>query len=193
MLIDPRNNLPFYVGKGVGRRCHFHEWEAKTTNKQSYKLSKIRKIQKLGLSVTINKVETNISDDMAKEFECFLISELNDFGIELTNLTEGGDGTLGLKRTTEQIEKLRKPCKESAKLKISESLKGTKHPFFGKACTDERREAIIKGTTGVKKTTTEKMRKPKRKDQCPHCGIWASGGNLAKWHLDKCKENHVLS
>ena len=85
------------------------------------------------------------------------------------------------------------PYSDETKRKISESLKGSKHPFFGKTCTDERREAIIKGTTGVKKTTTEKMRKPKRKDQCPHCGIWASGGNLAKWHLDKCKENHVLS
>jgi hypothetical protein len=193
MLIDPRNSLPFYVGKGVGRRCHFHKWEAETTDKQSFKLNKIRKIQKLSLSVTIKKVETQVSDDMAKEFECFLISELNDFGIELTNLTEGGDGTLGFKRTPEMIAKSRHVWTEEQKTKISNSLKGAKHPFYGKSCTDKRREAIIKGTTGVKKTTTEKMRKPKRKDQCPHCKIWASGGNLAKWHLDNCKDNHVFS
>jgi|DEB3_MinimDraft_2_1074329.scaffolds.fasta_scaffold01321_2 hypothetical protein len=77
---------------------------------------------------------------------------------------------------------------DETKNKISASLTGSKHPLYGKPCSEERRQAIIKGTLGVKKTTTEKMRKPKRKEQCPHCGIFASGGNLAKWHLDKCKE-----
>lgn len=85
------------------------------------------------------------------------------------------------------------PLSEETKNKISASMTGDKHMFYGKTCSDERRKAIIKGTTGVKKSTTENMRKPKRKDQCPHCGIWASGGNLAKWHLDNCKENHVIS
>lgn len=85
------------------------------------------------------------------------------------------------------------PTSEETKKKISDSLKGERNPNYGKPCSEKRREAIIKGTTGVKKSTTEKMRKPKRKEQCPHCGIWASGGNLAKWHLDKCKDKYVLS
>lgn len=85
------------------------------------------------------------------------------------------------------------PSEETRK-KISESLKGERNPNYGKPCSEQRKKAIIAGTTGVKKTTTEKMRKPKRKEQCPHCGLFASGGNLAKWHLDKCKEyKNVLS
>lgn len=187
LLIDPRNNLPFYVGKGTRRRCYFHMWEARNSAKQSPKLNKIRKIERLGLSVRVCKVEQNVTDSMAKEFECLLIAEAKDLGIELTNLTDGGDGTLGLKRTPEQIAKSRHVWTDKQKQKISESLKGERHPNYGKPCDEARRQAIIKGTTGVKKSTTENMRKPKRKEQCPHCGIMASGGNLARWHRDNCK------
>jgi hypothetical protein len=187
-LVDPRNNLPFYVGKGVGRRCFFHSWEAKNTKNISHKLSKIRQLHKNGIEVVICKVEENVSDEQAKDLECLLIEEMRNIGIKLTNMTDGGDGTLGLKRTPEQIAKSRHVWTDEQKAKISASLAGSKHPLYGKPCSEERRQAIIKGTLGVKKTTTEKMCKPKRKEQCPHCGIFASGGNLAKWHLDKCKE-----
>lgn len=188
MLIDPRSGQPFYVGKGTRSRCYFHMWEARNSDKQSPKLNKIRKIERLGLSVSVKKVEQNITDELAKDFECLLIAEVKDLGIELTNLTEGGDGTLGLKRTPEQIAKSRHDWTDEQKARLSESLKGERNPNYGKPCSEQRRQAIIAGTTGVKKTTTEKMRKSKRKDQCHHCGTWASGGNLAKWHLDNCKE-----
>lgn len=186
-LIDPRNNLPFYVGKGTRGRCYFHMWEARNSEKQTPKLNKIRKIERLGLSVRVCKVEQNVTDDMAKDLECLLIAEARDIGIELTNLTDGGDGALGLKRTPEQIAKSRHDWTDEQKQKISESLKGERNPNYGKPCDEARRQAIIKGTTGVKKSTTENMKKPKRKDECPHCGIMASGGNLAKWHMDNCK------
>lgn len=186
-LIDPRNNLPFYVGKGTRGRCYFHMWEARNSEKQTPKLNKIRKIERLGLSVRVCKVEQNVTDDMAKDLECLLIAEARDIGIELTNLTDGGDGALGLKRTPEQIAKSRHDWTDEQKQKISESLKGERNPNYGKPCDEARRQAIIKGTTGVKKRTTENMKKPKRKEQCPHCGIMASGGNLAKWHMDNCK------
>jgi len=137
--------------------------------------------------VRVCKVEQNVTDDMAKDLECLLIAEARDIGIELTNLTDGGDGALGLKRTPEQIAKSRHDWTYEQKQKISESLKGERNPNYGKPCDEARRQAIIKGTTGVKKSTTENMKKPKRKEQCPHCGIMASGGNLAKWHMDNCK------
>jgi hypothetical protein len=187
MLIDPRNNLPFYIGKGARGRCYFHMWEARNSAKQSPKLNKIRKIERLGLSVRVCKVEQNVTDEMAKDLECLLIAEARDIGIELTNLTDGGDGTLGLKRTPEQIAKSRHTWTDEQKQKISESLKGERNPHYGKPCDESRRQAIIKGTTGVKKSTTKNMKKPKRKEQCPHCKIMASGGNLARWHMDNCK------
>jgi hypothetical protein len=181
-LTDPRNGMPFYVGKGVGRRCHFHAWEAKNSTASTYKLNKIRKIQSLGLDIVVRKVEENVSHEQAKELECFLIAEMRDFGIELTNLTDGGDGRAGYVASPETIAKTRHDWTDEQKQKISESLKGRSNP-----CTEQRRQAIIAGTTGVKKSNTINMKKPKRKEQCPHCGIMASGGNLAKWHMNNCK------
>ena len=181
-LTDPRNGMPFYVGKGVGRRCHFHAWEAKNSDKPTYKLNKIRKIQSLGLDIVVRKVEENVSHEQAKELECFLIAEMRGFGIDLTNATDGGDGTEGYKHTAETLAKIRHDWTDEQKQRISESLKGRSNP-----CSEQRRQAIIAGTTGVKKSTTINMKKPKRKEQCPHCGIMASGGNLAKWHMNNCK------
>lgn len=181
-LTDPRNGMPFYVGKGVGRRCHFHAWEAKNSTASTYKLNKIRKIQSLGLDIVVRKVEENVSHEQAKELECFLIAEMRDFGIELTNLTDGGDGRVGYVASPETISKTRHEWTDEQKQKISKSLKGRSNP-----CTEQRRQAIIAGTNGVKKSTTINMKKPKRKEQCPHCGIMASGGNLAKWHMNNCK------
>ena len=181
-LTDPRNGMPFYVGKGVGRRCHFHAWEAKNSDKPTYKLNKIRKIQSLGLDIVVRKVEENVSHEQAKELECFLIAEMREFGIDLTNLTDGGDGRAGYVASQKTIAKTRHEWTDEQKQRISNSLKGKSNP-----CTEQRRQAIIAGTTGVKKSTTINMRKPKRKEQCPHCGIMASGGNLAKWHMNNCK------
>ena len=186
-LTDPRNGMPFYVGKGVGRRCHFHSWEAKNSDKPTYKLNKIRKIQNLGLDIVVRKVEENVSHEQAKELECFLIAEMREFGIDLTNATDGGDGRAGYVVSQETRSKLGRPKSEADKKRLSEALKGDKHFYYGVPCSDERKAAIIAGTTGVKKSTTINMRKPKRKEQCPHCGIMASGGNLAKWHMNNCK------
>lgn len=186
-LTDPRNGMPFYVGKGVGRRCHFHAWEAKNSDKPTYKLNKIRKIQSLGLEIIVRKVEENVSHEQAKELECFLIAEMREFGIDLTNATDGGDGRAGYIISEETRKKLGRPKSEEDKQRISEALKGDKHFYYGVPCSDERKAAIIAGTTGVKKSTTINMKKPKRKEQCPHCGIMASGGNLAKWHMNNCK------
>lgn len=185
-LIDPRNNLPFYVGKGSKSRCYFHMWEARNSKAQSPKLNKIRKIERLGLSVRVCKIEQNVTDDQAKDLECLLIAEMRDIGIKLTNLTNGGDGRAGYRASAETIAKTRHDWTDEQKKRIGESLKGKSNP-----CTEQRRQAIIAGTTGVKKSTTVNMKKPKRKDQCPHCGTWASGGNLAKWHMDNCKHKEV--
>jgi len=186
-LVDPRNNLPFYVGKGVGRRCFFHSWEARNTKNISRKLNKIRQLHNHGVEAVIRKVEENVTDEQAKDLECLLIEEMRDLGIKLTNMTDGGDGTVGYKQSPETIAKTRHDWTDEQKQKISESLKGERNPNYGKPCDEARRQAIIKGTTGVKKSTTENMKKPKRKEQCPHCGIMASGGNLARWHMDNCK------
>src|SRR5665213_1516185 len=52
LLIDPRNEKPFYVGKGRGDRCFAHVEEARKTEKDSSrdypKLKTIREIERTG-------------------------------------------------------------------------------------------------------------------------------------------------
>lgn len=55
--------------------------------------------------------------------------------------------------------------------------------------SDEQKEKIRKATIGVKKSSTENMKKPKSKSPCPHCGKLVDGGNMKKWHGDNCKLN----
>lgn len=85
------NKNPFYVGKGTGRRG----WAA---NKTADRTSRwIRTSLKNG--VTIEIAQDNLSEDDAFLLEMWLIAKLRHEGCDLCNLTDGGDGTSGAKKT----------------------------------------------------------------------------------------------
>jgi len=124
-LIDPRTNLPFYVGKGQRYRykCHFRE--ARNTTKNNRKLQKIRKIEGLGLTIVVKKLIENVSDSVAKEVEQFVISECISFGLNLCNETMGGEGSVGYKHSKESLAKISaahkgKKVSDKTKQKIAE-------------------------------------------------------------------------
>ena len=207
LLIDPRNNLPFYVGKGHGNRCYFHVNEAKYYPKRkSLKLNKIRKLLSLGLNPIVKKVEENVSDKQAIEFECLLIAEIRDLGIQLTNMTDGGDGAKGYKHTEkhkqmmrekfkgriiseEHRQKMRKPKSEEGRKNIAkarlitkyrpseETKRKTSEALKGRSFTDEQKAKIKAALIG----------KPKPKIECPHCHKLAAPAMAKRWHFDNCK------
>lgn len=167
LLVDPTTNMPFYVGKGKGRRCDYHLWEARfKTYKKSYKLHKIRKLLSKGIIPKVVKVEENVSDTLAKDFEMLIIAELRSLNIKLTNVTEGGDGGLGLK-----------PSKET-RLKTSLALKGRPSPMKGRLQTDEAKAKMSAQRKGI----------PKPKVECPHCQKSVAVNTAKRWHFDNCKE-----
>lgn len=207
-LTDPRNGMPFYVGKGHGKRCEFHLDEAKYySNRKSLKLNKIRKLMSLGLKPIITKVEENVSDADAIEFECLLIAEMRDIGIPLTNMTEGGDGAKGYKHTEEHKQMMRelfagrifteehrqamsKPKSEEGRKNMAlarqttlyrpseETKRKTSEALKGRSFTDKHKAKIKIGLTG----------KPKAKIECPHCQKLASPAMAKRWHFDNCKD-----
>lgn len=127
-LIDPQTNLPFYIGKGQRYRYKYHFREARNTTKNSHKLQKIRKIEGLGLEVVVKKLIENVSDQVAKEVEQFVIAECLDFGVRLCNQTMGGEGSVGYKHSPEALIKISaahkgKRVSEETKHKISAYVK----------------------------------------------------------------------
>jgi len=48
MLIDPRKNKPFYIGKGTGRRARTHLWDIPETRNE-YKENIIAAIRDKGM------------------------------------------------------------------------------------------------------------------------------------------------
>jgi hypothetical protein len=200
--------MPFYVGKGHGKRCEFHLDEAKYyTKRKSKKLNKIRKLMSLGMKPIITKVEENVSDAQAIDFECLLIAEMRDIGIPLTNMTDGGDGAQGYKHTEkhkqmmhelfigrifteEHRQAMSKPKSEEGRRNMAlarqttlyrpsqETKKKMSDALKGRTFTEEHKAKIKAGLTG----------KPKAKIECPHCQKLASPAMAKRWHFDNCKD-----
>lgn len=86
-LIDPRTNLPFYVGKGKGKRIDQHEKEAKK-GVEHPKCDVINDIKAHGLQVGKRIVAWFNQEHDAYNFE---EKHINDIGLDnLTNIVKGG-------------------------------------------------------------------------------------------------------
>lgn len=93
--IDPRNNQPFYVGKGTKNRkfSHLKEHDGNTDNRDKLKI--LKELQVLGLSPIITELESNIKNElMAYNREDYYILLYGRKGIEaygiLSNKIIGG-------------------------------------------------------------------------------------------------------
>jgi len=89
------NGTIFYIGKGLGRRAY-------SKNRNDYWK---RIVAKYGYEVQIlAHWDTEIE---ALDHEVLLISCMKDMGIELCNLTDGGEGSTGYKHTEKHKAKLK--------------------------------------------------------------------------------------
>jgi hypothetical protein len=186
ILIDPRNDKVFYVGKGKGNRMYEHKKDAINKRHHNKHLqNKILKILDEGLSIKYDKIFVTEKEEEAftKEIETILY-----FGIDnLCNLTEGGEGSTGYKHTLEALEKMKAFVSkrdwsgeknpnfgggnwtDEAKKKFSEyqkiNLLGEKNPFFGKNHKENARAKMSE---------------------------YHSGKILTEEHKNKISENHAF-
>ena len=61
--IDPRDNLPFYVGKGSGNRMLDHLYETESNTENRHKFYRIQYLKNAGLLPIITKIRENITNE----------------------------------------------------------------------------------------------------------------------------------
>jgi len=156
-LINPFTNVIFYVGKGKDNRAMEHIVEATKPNGKranKHKLNTIRDILAKNGEVIIKYIDTNLTEKIAFELECFLIELLgrrdNKTGV-LTNLTDGGEGLSGLQRDL------------SGKNNPNYGKRGEMATWWGKKHTEDTKRKQSESQKGRVFSEAHKMamRKPK--------------------------------
>jgi hypothetical protein len=129
----PDKNVCFWVGKGKGDRAYHFK-------RNSYYNKVVAKLARLGLCVEVKIARGGLLEDAAHRLEIKRIQYWKERGIELTNITNGGEGTSGLKHTSEWKEAASKRLRgrkrsESEIEKTRLALKGRKQPESAKQQT----------------------------------------------------------
>lgn len=92
VLIDPRDDKVFYVGKGKGNRVNQHLLGALDEQSvETDKIRRIREIQSLGLNVGLDIIRHELTEKEAFEVECSLIDLIGLHN--LTNIQGGHHGS----------------------------------------------------------------------------------------------------
>lgn len=168
ILIDPRNDHIFYVGKGKGYRCKTHTYP-KRLEKDTPKNSIIKQIIDEGMEPIIEKIGEGMTEKQAFDLEIFTVALIGKEN--LTNETTGGQGQSGRpgpwrgRHHTEKTKKLlrkirlgplnpnygKKRSKEAIE-KFRKNHSGKKHWAYGRSRTEEEKEKIRKKLKGIKLT-----------------------------------------
>lgn len=165
-LLKRPNGIPFYAGKGKGKRCfvHLKPWHLKHDSNH-LKVNIVEKIRRDGKEPIVEIIKTDLTEDEAFQIETEqikLYGRIEDGGL-LANMSDGGEGQSGYHHT------------EELKKSLSEMFSGVKNPFFGKSHSEdslkkigdtnrgkilntEWREKLSKSTKGIPKSEEHKRK-----------------------------------
>lgn len=100
------NGTPFYVGKGKGSRWH-HHWTLARAGHRGYRLNIIRDMLSRGIEIPKVKLHEGLTEVTAHTYEIALIAAIGRRpNGPLVNMTDGGDGASGAKRSPQTLAKM---------------------------------------------------------------------------------------
>ena len=157
----PDKDEPFYVGKGRGSRANM------MARRNMHHKAIQSKLHRLGFAVEVRIVASNLTEEQAFEMEKNRISMWRAAGIDLTNMTDGGEGPagrIGLRGEKSPLygkpsHMLGKKHTEETRKKLSDAAKRRK-PRLGAVLSEETKRKISESRKGKKHSeeTKEKMR-----------------------------------
>jgi len=147
-IVDPRNNQPFYVGKGKGRRAKTHLWKIPET-RNAYKENKIADIRKSNLEPRIEYIAENIIDEtLAYNIEAVLIKKYGRKGYDkngiLSNVCLDNRPPNQKGKTYEEIYGIEKALEQR---KLRSRLQQERKGYGPKTHTEETKNKISKSIT----------------------------------------------
>jgi hypothetical protein len=182
---EPGSEVPFYVGKGRGKRAYVH-LEPKNIKQQWPFHRKLRKMAAAGVRPKVELLATGLTEEAAFAAERRLIATYgrrnNGTGV-LLNLTDGGDGPTGrvVSQATRNLSRRiltgRKLTPEHCAA-ISRAQKGRKQSPEGVA----KRAAARRGKPRSDATVAKMREATKRQFQNPEAGkIIAEANRRRVW------------
>lgn len=96
----PDLDVPFYVGKGKGKRAY------KMRDRGSHHARVMAKLSRLGMCVEVRLVQSALSEEEAFSVEKSTIKMWRELGVDLINKTDGGDGVSGFVMSEEARQKM---------------------------------------------------------------------------------------
>jgi len=199
-LIDPRNDIPFYIGKGKDERMFEHVKVVKRgrkPNKNDYLFNKINSILKNKYEdIKYEKLFESSNQKKVFEKEIEFIKMYKDKGLKLCNMTDGGEG---MSNITKEIRKKigdgnrGKIISEEVKEKLRISNSGEGNPFYGKHHNEEAINKISKACKGLESPFKGKRhsKEAKEKNRLAHLGkqAWNKGIPMKKESKIKMSKN----
>jgi hypothetical protein len=174
------DNLPFYIGKGQGRRSD----SICNRSKQWHQT-----VADHGLKVEI--VATWSTEQEALDHERFLIWCFRDMGYLLCNLTSGGQGVSGLKHRPDVIEAMRQRSTGNSYRKgmkaTAATLKRMSESQQGKTLSDNHRAKMSAAKAGNKNAAGNTSRRGIVMSQEQKDKISAS--NRKRWAIKRNETN----
>jgi hypothetical protein len=172
--LNADDDVPHHVGMGntINR-----PWEMKNSRSNKHK----NKTTKHGVRVEI--ISDELTKEAAKFWEIAWIKALKDTGYELTNLTDGGEGTLGLVHA------------EETKLLLTELKRKIDRETLFKIYSDNRKDADIAADYGMGRRVLSQIKSGRRYKEDLEAWIsvnpqWESIEDFVRWR--KKDKNHDL-
>lgn len=151
----PDKDVCFYVGKGKDDRA----WR-KRKSRNIYYMRVVNKLERLGMCVEVRMVQSGLIEFAALALEVERIVFWRSQGVQLANLTDGGEGVSGLKHKAKTKRILRAKSKAAAlRIAADPEAKAQRSKRSSESATKYFADPEARKNHG--KAMTEIMRDPK--------------------------------